>query len=99
MRIATVLGMVTLNRCIPEFEQASLKLVCPLDLDGIEQVAAGKSPESDETLVAWDLIGVGNESTVAISEGPEASMPFRPEIKPIDTSIAALLDTIELDQP
>ena len=96
MRVATVRGLVTLNRSIPEFEKANLKLVCPLDLEQVKKVAAGKETQSQETLVAWDFVGVGEGATVAISEGPEASMPFRPEIKPIDTSITALLDQIEI---
>ncbi len=97
MRVASVRGVVTLNRSIPEFEQTRLKLVCPLDLDGIENRNDEQKLRTDETLVAWDLIGVGDGAVVAISEGPEASMPFRPDIRPVDTSIAALLDTIEID--
>lgn len=96
MRIARILGNVTLSRSIPEFRNASLKLATPLMLDQIEN-RENEEIDASETLVAWDLFGAGENSLVAISEGPEASMPFRPDVKPIDASVAALLDSIDLE--
>jgi microcompartment protein CcmK/EutM len=99
MRVARVVGKVTLSRSIPEFQNASLKLVVPLMLDDlIAGENHSKNAAPTETLVAWDLIASGEDSLVAISEGPEAAMPFRPDIKPIDTSVAALLDSIDLEK-
>ena len=92
MRIARVLGTVTLSRCHPSFDGASLKLVAPLTLDELQN---DKYPESD-TLVAWDELGAGIDSKVTISEGAEASQPFRPNIKPVDCYQSALIDQINI---
>ena len=98
MRIAKVVGKVTLNRSLEQFQKATLKMVFPLQRDDLEDLNSktDKKIDAEETLVAWDLIGVGEGALVAISEGPEASMPFRPEVKPIDASICALLDEVHL---
>lgn len=92
MKIAKVLGTVTLSRCHPSFLGARLKLVAPMTLD---EITADAYPEAD-TLVAWDELGAGIGSTVAISDGAEAAQPFRPEIKPVDCYQSALLDQITI---
>jgi microcompartment protein CcmK/EutM len=92
MRIVQVVGTVTLNRCHPSFVGARLKLVIPLTLDDL----AGRTEPEGESLVLWDQWGAGIGDKVAMSEGPEASMPFRPEIKPVDAYNTAILDHIEL---
>lgn len=92
MRIAEVIGTVTLNRCHPTFVGATLKLVTPLSLD---ELMTGKSPKAD-TLVAWDELGAGLGSRIAISEGAEAAQPFKPNVKPVDCYNAAILDAIEI---
>jgi len=103
MRIGTVVGTVTLNRCLPEFHGARLKLVTPLLLpelarsDGGDTDDGGSSLRGAETLVAWDQLGAGEGSTVALSEGPEAAQPFRPDVKPLDTYVAAILDSLRID--
>ena len=96
MRIAQVLGNVTLNRCHPSFRNASLKLVVPLDIQDLAQEPL--SPAGAETLVAWDQLGAGTGSLIALSEGPEAAQPFRPEIKPVDAYAAAILDKLNLEE-
>ncbi len=99
MRIAQVVGTVTLSRLHPTLANHRLRLVLPLDL---EQLAAGASVDawssgSDEFIVAWDHCSAGLGSLVALAEGPEAAQPFLPEIKPIDAGIAALLDEVMID--
>ena len=94
MRIAEVIGSVTLSRMIPEFRGASLKVVQPLSLDSL---LSGAEPDSD-TLVAWDEFGAGLNSQVGISEGGEAAQPFRPKDKPVDAYNAAILDGIDLNE-
>lgn len=93
MRVAKVIGNVTLNRCHPSFEGASLKLVLPMDLEMVD----GEIEPGPEFVVAWDELGAGPGCTIALSEGPEAAMPFRPEIKPVDGYNAAILDHLEVD--
>ena len=92
MRVAKVIGNVTLNRCLPSFEGASLKMVLPMSLD----MVAGDVEPGPEFVVAWDELGAGPGCTIALSEGPEAAMPFRPEIKPVDGYNAAILDHLEV---
>jgi ethanolamine utilization protein EutN len=92
MRIAKVVGTVTLNRCHPSFQGARLRLVAPQSLAELQ----GQQPQAEE-IVAWDDQGAGIGSLIAISEGAEASQPFRPELKPVDAYAAAILDNLELD--
>ena len=92
MRIAKVIGTVTLTRSLPSFEGARLRLVVPLSLSDL---ARGGEPQAD-TLVVWDELGAGLDSRIAVSEGPEASRPFHPEIKPVDAYDAAILDELNL---
>ena len=93
MKIAKILGTVTLNRCLPSFEAARLRLAVPLSL---ENLATDSEPDLANTLVVWDEMGSGLDQLIALSEGSEAAQPFRPEIKPVDNYNAAILDTIEL---
>ena len=92
MRIAAVIGTVTLNRCDPSFRGARLKLVQPLTL----QQLTGQSDGETEVLVAWDELGAHLGHRIALSEGPEAAQPFRPQIKPVDAYNAAILDQVNI---
>ena len=91
MRIAKVIGNVTLNRCLESFQGASLRLVAPLSLAELQ----GDEPQADE-MVVWDDNGAGVGSLIAMSEGGEASQPFRPAEKPVDAYASAILDEINL---
>lgn len=93
MRIAKVIGTVTLNRSHPGFRGANLKLVVPLQS---RDLVGGAEP-SDEPLVVWDELGAGLGNFIALSEGPEAAQPFLPEVKAVDAYNAAILDQIEVD--
>lgn len=93
MRIAKVIGAVTLNRCHPAFQGARLRLAVPLSAADL----AGDGEPGADPLVLWDQLGAGIGSLIALSEGPEAAQPFRPEIKPIDAYNAAILDHIHID--
>ena len=92
MRIAKVIGTVTLNRPHPTFVGASLRLVVPLSLAELR----GESPPAAEPLVVWDELGAGLGHKIAISEGGEAAQPFRPHDKPVDAYNAALIDQIDI---
>ncbi len=95
MRIAEVIGTVVLGRCHPSFQGATLKAVVPLSLDNL----TGKTPPGDELVVAWDELGAGIGSRIALAEGPDAAMPFRPNVKPVNAYNAAILDQIDLRVP
>lgn len=94
MRIAKVVGTVTMNNPHPSMIGARLRLIVPLSL---AELRDGAEPQADE-IVAWDDLGTGIGSLVAISEGAEAAQPFRPNYKPIDVYISAILDHIDIDQ-
>lgn len=95
MRIAQIVGTVTLNRCHPSFVGARLRLAVPLSLENL----ATDAPTTAEELVLWDDLGAGIGSRVALSEGAEAAQPFRPADKPVDAYNAAILDDIEIRLP
>ena len=93
MRIADVIGTITLNRSHPSVAGATWKLVVPLSWDNL----LGRSDEPAEEIAVFDELGAGVGSRVAISEGREAAMPFHPQLKPIDAYNAAILDTFSVD--
>ncbi len=93
MRIAEVIGKVTLSQFLPEFEGASLRLVIPMSLSDLQ----GNGRPEGECLVAYDELGAGEGSHIALSEGGEAAQPFRPQLKPIDAYNSAILDHLDLE--
>jgi ethanolamine utilization protein EutN len=95
MRIADLIGTVTLSRCHPSLAAASLKVVVPLTWDNL----LGRCDQPAEEIVVFDELGAGVGSRIAISEGREAAMPFHPELKPIDAYNAAILDRLSIDVP
>ena len=93
MRIAQVIGTVSLSRSHPSFVGATWKLVQPFSLEGLYN----KQPDGEE-LVAWDELGTGLGSIIAISEGGEATMPFKPKKVPLDAYCSCILDSYQLAQ-
>lgn len=94
MRIAKIIGTVTLNRSLPEFVGASLRVAVPMSLANL----TGKEEPIAEELVLWDEFGSGVGELVALSEGGEAAQPFRPNDKPVDAYNAAILDNLKFDK-
>jgi len=92
MRIATVIGTVTLVRTHPTMVGARYRLAVPMSLANL----TGASDEIAEELVVYDDLGAGIGSRIALSEGGEAAQPFRPNDKPVDAYTAAILDQVEM---
>ncbi|MFK8112627.1 MAG: EutN/CcmL family microcompartment protein [Rubripirellula sp.] len=92
MKLARTIGSVTLARSHPSMESAKLR--CVEIVDSIERI--DEQPLGGETVIAWDLCGTGIGDLVALAEGPESAQPFRPDVKPLDASIVALLDETDL---
>jgi microcompartment protein CcmK/EutM len=93
MKLARTIGTVTLSRYHPTMASSTLRCVEVVEsIDRIDEVPLG-----GETIVAWDLCGCGNGDLVALAEGPESAQPFRPDVKPLDASIVALLDQVDLE--
>jgi len=94
MRIAKIIGTVTLNQALPELAHARLKLAVPMSWPDL---AEDQEPQA-EPVVVWDELGAAIGHRIALSEGAEAAQPFRPAPKPVDAYNAALLDHIRLDR-
>jgi len=92
MRIAKVVGTVTLNQCHPSFIGARLRLAVPLSL---AELRNEREPTADE-IVVWDDYGAGIGNLIAVSEGAEAAQPFRPEMKAVDAYASAIIDQVDL---
>lgn len=93
MKMARTIGTVTLSRFHPAMESARLR--CVELVESIEDV--NRQPLGGDTIVAWDLCSSGIGDLVALAEGPESAQPFRPDVKPLDASIVALLDEVDLE--
>lgn len=94
MRIASVIGSLTLNRVHPSLRGTQWKIVVPMSLGDLDR----KEPNPEvEELVVYDQLGAGIGEWIALSEGAEAAMPFYPKPIPIDAYNAAILDTVELE--
>lgn len=95
MKIARVIGNATMARAHPAMKGASLRCVEVIETSGdIENLQPG-----GDLIVAWDLCGCGVGDLVALAEGPESAAPFKPDVKPIDASIVAILDDYQIDSP
>ena len=95
MRIAQVIGTVTLNRCHRSLAGGSFRLVVPLSLPEL----LGQAEPSAEEIVAYDELGSAAGSRIAISEGREAAQPFGRDDKPVDAYNAAILDQVDIEGP
>ena len=90
MRIAEVIGSVTLSRVHPTLIGSRWVVAVPMSLQGLKD---GKADGED--LVAYDDLGAGPGARVALGEGGEAAAPFLPAKKPVDAYCAALLDRVD----
>jgi ethanolamine utilization protein EutN len=94
MRIAEVIGTVTLSRRHPALVGCRWIIGVPFSLQALR---AGK-PDGED-LVIFDNLGAGHASRIAFSEGGEAAVPFLPEKKPVDAYCACILDTVSMANP
>lgn len=90
MRIAEVIGTVTLSRCHPAVQGYRWIIGVPYSLRALKE---GAAPDGED-LVILDELGAGNGQQIGVSEGVEASMPFHPNKKPLDAYCACILDVV-----
>ncbi|NDH04720.1 carbon dioxide concentrating mechanism protein CcmL, partial [bacterium] len=74
MRVAEVIGSVTLSRAHPLLVGSRWIIGVPYSLEALR--ADGKGDGED--LVIFDNLGVGLGSKIGFSEGGEAAAPFYP---------------------
>lgn len=92
MRIAEVIGTVTLSRVHPTLAGLRYIIGVPYSLQALK---AGAAPDGED-LVIVDQLGAGVGNQVGVSEGGEAAMPFMPDRKPVDAYGACILDTVSV---
>jgi microcompartment protein CcmK/EutM len=92
MRIAEVIGRVTLSKAHPSLKAARFVIALPMPAEALSQ----DSPRRGEEVIAYDDLGASPGSLIGLSEGAEAANPFRPAKKPIDAYCACLIDQINL---
>jgi ethanolamine utilization protein EutN len=92
MRIAEVIGRVTLSRFDPSLKGGRFLLARPMTLEAL----AEGSPRRGEELVVYDNLGAGRGALIGISEGREAANPFGKNPTPVDAYCACLIDRLSL---
>jgi ethanolamine utilization protein EutN len=95
MRIAEVIGTVTLSRMHPSVRGFRWVIGVPFSLKALQK----NGPPDGEDLVIFDSLGAGNGSRIGFSEGGEAAAPFHPEKKPVDAYCACILDQVSVREP
>jgi microcompartment protein CcmK/EutM len=90
MRIAEVIGTVTLSRCHPLINGYRWIIAVPFSLKALKN---GTAPDGED-LVILDELGPGPGDKVGVSEGVEAAMPFHPIKRPVDAYCACILDAV-----
>ena len=94
MRIAEVVGTVTLSRPHPSLRGFRFVLAAPL---GRANLIEGKPADAEE-LVIYDDLGAGLGSRIGFAESGEAAAPFYPEKKPVDAYCACILDQLVVSE-
>ena len=94
MRIAEVIGTVTLSRVHPSMTGTRWIIGVPFSLQALR---AGAAPDGED-LVIFDNLGTGLGDRIGFSEGGEAAAPFYPQRKPVDAYCACILDRVVVNQ-
>ena len=95
MRIAEVVGRLTLSRAHPSLKAGRYVVALPLPRSAI----VGDSDDRGEDLVVYDTLGAGPGSWIGVGEGGEAMNPLRPAKVPIDAYCACLIDRVDAVDP
>jgi carbon dioxide concentrating mechanism protein CcmL len=94
VRVAQVIGRVTLNVQDPSFNGGRWLMCNPLDTEDLNSACDRQPPLSKQSsLVAYDNLGAGEGDIVGIVEGAEATAPFDFPI-PIDAITVAIFDSL-----
>lgn len=92
MRIAEVIGRVTLSRIHPSLRAARFVIALPMPLEALLE----DSPRRGEEVIAYDDLGASPGALIGLSEGREAANPFGKVKTPVDAYCACLLDRLSL---
>jgi len=95
MRVAEVIGTVTLSRCHPSWTSLRWVIGVPFSLSALQE---GRAPDGEDVVIV-DNFGAGHGSRIGFSEGVEAAAPYYPEQKPVDAYCACILDHLVIREP
>ncbi len=90
MRIAEVIGTVTLSRVHPTLAGFRWIVGVPYSLAALEAEGHGDG----EDVVIFDNLSAGVGNKIGFSEGGEAAAPFLPEKRAVDAYCACIVDQI-----
>ncbi|MBI5723582.1 MAG: carbon dioxide concentrating mechanism protein CcmL [Planctomycetes bacterium] len=90
MRIARVIGKITLNTKLKALPAGSFLIVRTCNRGTL----AGKNEGNAEELVMYDILAAREGDRIGLVEGREATMPFYPAKVPFDCYNACIMDTI-----
>lgn len=94
MKVAQVIGRVTLSLQDPAFKGGRWVICSPVDVEHFNSACTTPPPVSKQfSLVAYDALGAGEGDIVGVVEGAEATAPFDHDI-PIDAITVAVFDTL-----
>lgn len=97
MRIAQVIGRVTLSLQDPSLKGGRWLLCNPLDAVNFNTACKTPPPLSSQfSLVTYDDMGAGEGDIVGIVDGAEATAPFDFDI-PIDAITVAIFDSLHYE--
>jgi microcompartment protein CcmK/EutM len=99
MRIAQVIGRVTLSHQDPSYKGGRWLICNPLAAREFN-TACSTPPaiSSESSLVTYDSLGADDGAIVGIVEGAEATAPFDYDI-PIDAITVAIFDSLHYSPP
>ncbi len=92
MRIAQVIGRVTMSRLHPALRGSRFVIALPMPREALES----GSPARGEEVIAFDDLGASPGAIIGLSEGREAANPFGKVKTPVDAYTACLIDRIDL---
>ncbi len=92
MRIAEVIGRLTLSRVHPSLRSARFVVAVTMTRSALED----DSSRRGEDVVVFDQMGASPGALIGLSEGREAANPFGKVKTPIDAYCACLIDEISL---
>jgi ethanolamine utilization protein EutN len=92
MRIAEVVGTVTLSRVHPTLAGYRWVIGVPYSLKALK---AGLQADGEDVVIL-DQLGAGVGDQVGFSEGVEAAAPFHPQRKAVDAYCACILDSVSV---
>ena len=94
MRLAQVIGRLTLSVQDPSYRGGRWLMLSPLATSQLSQACTSPPPLSPSpSLVAWDDLGARQGDIVGVVEGAEATAPFDFPI-PIDAITVAIFESI-----